>query len=77
MEEITGFSMEDGLSLPGLRWIIFNSLRLEEDETIYTHNDKYVRQFVRQSIKGRRVCAFNENYKSKLCDDVLKIKSEE
>ena len=52
MEEIMGFSMKDCLSLPGLGWKYFNSLRTEEDEPIYTYNDKYMRWFVRQSIKG-------------------------
>ena len=32
-----------------------------------------MRWFVRQSIKGGRVCAFNQCYKSKHCDDILKI----
>ena len=39
MEEITGFSMKDCLSLPALGWKYFNSLRTEEDEPIYTYND--------------------------------------
>ena len=73
MEEITEFSMKDCLSLPGLGWKYFNSLRTEEDEPIYTYNDKYMRCFVRQSIKGGRVCAFNQYYKSKHCDDILEI----
>ena len=73
MEEIKGFSMKDCLSLPGLGWKYFNSLRTEEDERIYTYNDKYMRWFVRQSIKGGRVCAFNQYYKSKHCDDILEI----
>ena len=59
-EEITRFSMKDCLSLPGLGWKHFNSLRTEEDEPKYTYNDKYMRWFVRQSIKGGRVCAFNQ-----------------
>ena len=77
MEEITGFSMKDCLSLPGLGWNYFNSLRTEEDEPIYTYNEKYMKWFVRQSIKGGRVCAFNQYYKSKHCDDILKIINEE
>ena len=36
-----------------------------------------MRWFVRQSIKGGRVCAFNHYYRSKICDEVLKILSEE
>ena len=32
-----------------------------------------MRWFVRQLIKGGGVCSFNQYYKSKHCDDVLKI----
>ena len=77
MEEITGFSMKDCLSLPGLGLKYFISLRTEQDEPKYTYNDKYMRWFVRQAAFGGRVCAFNQYYKSKCCDDILKIISEE
>ena len=77
MEEITGFSMKDCLSLPGLGWKYFNSLRTEEDEPIYTYNDKYMRWFIRQSIKGGRVCAFNQYYITTHCNDILKIINKE
>ena len=77
MKEITGFSMKDSLWAPGLGWRYFNSLRTEEDEPIYTSNDKYMRHFVRQSIKGGRVCAFNQYYESKLSKEVLEILSRE
>ena len=77
MEEITGFSMKDCLPLPALVWKYFNSLRTEEDEPIYTYIDKYMRWFVRQSIKGGRVCAFNQYYKSKHCENILKIINKE
>ena len=77
MEELTGFSMKDCLSLPGLEWKYFNSLRTEEDEPIYTYDDKYTRWFVHQSIKGGRVCGFNQYCKSKHCDDILKIINKE
>ena len=60
MQEITGFSMEDCLSIPGLGLKFFISLRCEEDEPIYTYNDKYMRWFVRQAAYGGRVCAFNQ-----------------
>ena len=36
-----------------------------------------MRWFVRQSIKGGRLCAFNQYYESKKCDDILKIISKE
>ena len=34
MEEITGFSMKDCSSLPGLGWKLFNLLRTKEGEPI-------------------------------------------
>ena len=77
MEEITGFGMKECLSMPGLGGNYFNSLRTEEDEPIYTYNDKYIKWFVRQPIKGGRVCAFNQYCKSKISDDILKVISEE
>ena len=77
MEEITGVGMKDCLSLIGLGWKYFNSLRTEEDEPIYTYNDKYMRWFVRQSIKGGRVCAFNQYYKSDHYNDIKRILSKE
>ena len=76
MEKITGFGMKDFFSLPGLGWNYFNSLRTKQDEPIYTFDDKYMRWFVRQCIKGRPVCAFNQNYNSKSCDDFSRILSE-
>ena len=77
MEEITKFSMKDCLSLPGLGWKYFDSVRTEEDEPIYTYNDKYMRWFIHQSIKGGRVCAFNKYYKSKHSNDIKKILDKE
>ena len=56
---------------------IFFSLRTEEDEPIYTYNDKYMRWFVRQSIKGGRVCAFNQFYKSNHYYDIKRILAKE
>ena len=60
MKEKTGFSMKDCLSAPSLGWKYFKSMRDENDESIYTHNERYMRRFVRQSTKGGRVYAFNE-----------------
>ena len=66
MEERTGFSLKDCLSLPGLGLKYFNSLRTEQDELIYTYNDKQMRHFVQQAAYGGRVCSFNQYYKSKV-----------
>ena len=77
MQEITGFSMKDCLSPLGLGFKYFNSLRTDRDEPIYTYNDKYMRDFVRQAAYGGRVCAFNQYYKSNICGDILNIISKE
>ena len=77
MEELTGFSMKDCLSVPGLGLKNFKNLRTEEDEPIYTYNDKYLRNFVRQAAYGGRICAFNQYFKSKHCVDFLKIVNKE
>ena len=60
MEELTSFSMKDCLSVPELGLKYFNSIRTEEDEPIYSYNDKYMRWFVRQAAFGGRICAFNQ-----------------
>ena len=39
-QELTGFSIKDCLSIPGLSLKYFKSLRTEEDGPIYTYNDK-------------------------------------
>ena len=72
VEKITDFSMND--CSPGLGWKNFESLRTKEVDPFYTYDDKYMRRFLRQSNKRKRVCAFNQYYKSKTCGD-LKIKS--
>ena len=77
MEEIKGFSMKDCLSLLGLGFEHFSSLRTEQDAAIYTYDDNYMRWFVRQAAYGGRGCAFNQYYKSKICGDILDIISEE
>ena len=58
--KISGFSMKNCLSLPRLGLKYFNSFKTEEDEPNYTHNDKYVRWFVRQAAYGGGVCALNQ-----------------
>ena len=77
MEETIGLLTKHCLSLPALGWKHFDSLGTEEDESIYTYNDNYMRRFLRQSTKRGRVCAFYQYYESKVRDDKLKIISEE
>ena len=71
------FGMKGCLSLLGLGRRYFNSMGTEEDEPIYTYNDKYMRRFVRQSTEGWRFFAFIHYYYSKFSGVVSKIISED
>ena len=58
MEELTNFGMKNSLTLPSLAKKYFTSLRVENDEPIYTYTDPFMRIFDRNSIKGGRCNAF-------------------
>ena len=77
MEELTGFGMENSLTLPSLANKYFNNSRDEYDEPIYTYNDEFMRHFVRQSMKGGRCSALNQSYKSTISDEVYNNMSQE
>ena len=77
MEDLTGFGMKNSLTLPSLANKFFNSSREENDETIYTYNDEFMRHFVRQSIKGGRCSALNQYYKSNISQKVFILFSKE
>ena len=77
MEGITGFGMKDCVSLPKLGWKNFKSLRKDEDEVIYTYDDNYMKRFLRQNIKGGRVCSYIQFFNWKLCDKILNCVSED
>ena len=46
VEEITGFGMKNSSTLPSLKNKYFNSLRDENNETVSTYNDGFMRWFV-------------------------------
>ena len=77
MEKLTGFGMKNSLTLPSLANKLFNSLREENDEPIYTYNVEFMRHFVRQSIKGGRCSALNQYYKANFSQEVFNIISKE
>ena len=52
MEELTRIGIKNSETLPSLAKKYFNTLRVENDEPIYTYYDEYMRWFVGQSIKG-------------------------
>ena len=71
MEDITGFSLKNSLTLPSLCNKYFNSSRDENDEPIYKYTDPFMRNFVRNSIKDGRCVALNQRYKSEISEEVL------
>ena len=77
MEELTEFGMKNSLTLPSLANKYFNSLRDENHEPIYTYYDPFMRNFVRKAIKGGRLNAFNQHYKSEISDEVFNIISKD
>ena len=64
-------------SLPSLASKYFNSLRDENDEPICKYTDLFMRNFVRNSIKGSRCKAFNQRYISEISDNVSNIFSKQ
>ena len=73
MEELTRFGMKNSLTLPSLAKRYFNILKDENDEPIYTYIDPFMRNFVREAIKGDRCNVFNHHYKSEISDEVPSI----
>ena len=54
-----------------------NSLRDEKHQPIFTYSDPFMRNFIRQSIKGGRCSTSNQCYKFNISDEAFNIKSEE
>ena len=69
MQKMSGFGIKDWLTAANLGWKCFGTYN--KDREIYTFNDKYVRDFLRRSIKGGRVAAFNRFVESSQCEEVL------
>ena len=71
MQKMTGFGIKDCLTEASLGWKCFGTYN--KNREFYTFNDKYVRDFIRKSIKGGRVGAFNRYFESKQCEEILNI----
>ena len=71
MQKMSGFGIKDCLTEASLGWKYFGTYN--KDREFYTFNDKYVRNFIRKSIKGGRVGAFNRYFESNQCENILNI----
>ena len=68
---MSGFGIKDCLTEASLGWKCFG--KYNKDREFYTFNDEYVRDFIRKSIKGGRVRAFNRYFESNQCEEILNI----
>ena len=71
MEELPNFGMKISLTLPSFANKYFNTLKDETDEPICTYTDPFMKNFVRNSIKGGRCNAFIQGYKPEFSDNVF------
>ena len=71
MQKLSRFGIKDCLTEASLGWKFFGTYN--KDRGFYTFNDKFVRNFIRKSIKGGRVGAFNRYFESKQCEEILNI----
>ena len=69
MQKKSGFGFKDCLTAASLVWKCFGTYNNDRD--FYTFNDKYVRDFVRKSIKGGRISDLNRCFESNQCDEIL------
>ena len=65
----SGFGNKDCLTEASLGLNCFGTYN--KDREFYTFNDKYVRDFIRKSIKGGGVAALNRYFESNQCDEIL------
>ena len=77
MEELNNFGIKNSSTLPSLTDKVFNSLGDENNEPIYTYTNAFMRNFVRQRIKGSRCSASSQFYKSTISENVFNIFSTE
>ena len=69
MQKMTGFGIKDCLTEASLGWKCFGTYN--KDREFYTFNDKYVRDFIRKSVKGGRCGAFIRYFESNQCEEIL------
>ena len=69
MQKMTGFGIKDCLTEASLGWKCFGTCN--KNREFYTFNEKYVRDFIRKSIKGGRCGAYIRYIESRQFDGIL------
>ena len=67
--KMSGFGIRDCLREASLGWKCFGTYN--KDQEFYTFIHKFVRDFIRKSIKGGRVAALNRYFESNQCEEIL------
>ena len=68
-QKMSAFGIKDCLTEACLGWKCFGTYN--KDREFYNFNYIYLRYFIRRSIKGGRVGAFNRYFESKRCKETL------
>ena len=66
MQKMIGFGIKDCLTETSLGWKCFGTDN--KDREFYTSNEKYVRDFIRKTIKGGGVAALNRYFEPNQCE---------
>ena len=69
MQNMSRFAIEDCLTEASLGFKCFGNYN--KNRKFYTFHDKYLRDFIRKSIKGGRVSALNRYFESNQCEKIL------
>ena len=68
-QKLSGFGIKDCLTEASLECKCFGTYN--KDREFYTFNDKYVRGFIRKSIKGEKVAALNRYFQPNQCEEII------
>ena len=69
MQKMSGFGIKECFTEASLGWNCFGKfLKIRE---FYTFNDKFVRKFFRESIRGGKVSALKRYFESNHCREKL------
>ena len=69
MQKMSGFGIKDCLTEASLGWKCFGTYN--KDREFFIFNDKYVKDFIRKSIKGGRCGDFIRYFESNQCEEIL------
>ena len=71
MQKMFGFGIKDCLTEASLGWKCFGTYN--KDREFYTFNKKYVRAFIRKSLKGGRMGSFTTYFESNQCEEIINV----